>query len=361
MKIPGGSVVGKAIIQKRRRLESAEIDFEGRLSAILHGQPQAVRGISSFIEIHNAGLSPEGRPAGVFLLLGPTGTGKTRTVEAVAELLHGSAKTMIKVDCGEFQTEHEVARLIGAPPGYLGHRETPPVFTQARLSATTSPQCSLSIILFDEIEKAAPSVSRILLGICDRGILHLGDNTAVNFENTLIFLTSNLGARSMQRELRPAFGFSPPASGATPERTRKLEAIALNAVRRRFTPEFVNRIDSVITYQPLRREALSRILDNLIGEVQAHLNRRLGLRTFHLDIPPRTRAFLLDRGSSDEFGARELRRTLYRRVVQPMAGMVAAGRVRPGYSLRARIKDGAVVLESVTARLAQDQSRRLAS
>src|SRR5581483_5817294 len=118
---PGGSVSVSAIIREKHSTGIVEPSFEERFSEMLHGQPAAVRGISSFIEIHNAGLSPDGRPAGVFLLLGPTGTGKTRTVETVAELLHGSAKNLIKVDCGEFQTEHEVARLIGAPPGYLGH------------------------------------------------------------------------------------------------------------------------------------------------------------------------------------------------------------------------------------------------
>src|SRR6185436_9483765 len=147
------------------------------------------------------------RPAGVFLLLGPTGTGKTKTVEAIAEVLHGSAKNILKVDCGEFQMEHEVAKLIGSPPGYLGHRETPPMLSQTQLSEVATPNCELSLVLFDEIEKAAPSLTRLLLGILDKAILRLGDNTTVNFEKSLIFFTSNLGAREMMKELRPDFGF----------------------------------------------------------------------------------------------------------------------------------------------------------
>jgi len=321
------------------------VDFAGRLSSKLPGQPAAVRSICSFVDVHTAGLAPEGRPAGVFLLLGPTGTGKTRTVETLAELLHGTSRNMIKVDCGEFQTEHEVARLIGAPPGYLGHRETTPVFTQQRLASITSPQCGLSIVLFDEIEKASPAVTRVLLGVLDRGILHLGDNTNVCFDNCLIFLTSNLGARAMQRELNPSFGFSRTCRQAGTERARKLETIAVNAVRKRFSPEFFNRIDTVITYQPLRRAALAQILDQLIREVQEHIDARLGARGFDLDVPRRTRSFLLARGASDEFGARELRRTLQNCVVQPMAAMVAAGDVRPGATLRARVRRGNVVLE----------------
>ncbi len=154
-----------------------------------------------------AGLAPEGRPVGVFLLLGPTGTGKTKTVEALAEVLHGSEKNVLKVDCGEFQMEHEVAKLIGAPPGYLGHRETQPMLTQQKLNAVTSEKCAISLVLFDEIEKAAPSMTRLLLGVLDKGILRLGDNSTVNFEKSLVFLTSNLGAREMLREINPEFGF----------------------------------------------------------------------------------------------------------------------------------------------------------
>jgi ATP-dependent Clp protease ATP-binding subunit ClpA len=143
----------------------------------------------------------------VFLLLGPTGTGKTKTVEALAEILHGSKKSVLRVDCGEFQMEHEVAKLIGAPPGYLGHRETQPMLTQQKLNAVTSEKCGLSLVLFDEIEKAAPSMTRLLLGVLDKGVLRLGDNSSVSFDKSLVFLTSNLGAREMIREINPDFGF----------------------------------------------------------------------------------------------------------------------------------------------------------
>ena len=171
------------------------------------GQTTAMQSIVPYIQMYQAGLNPEGRPVGIFLLLGPTGTGKTRTVEALAEVLHGSDRKVVKVDCGEFQSDHEVAKLIGAPPGYLGHRETQPVLTQEKLSASTSADCPLSIVLFDEIEKAAPALSTLLLGILDRATLTLGDNTVVNFEQSLIFLTSNLGAREMMKEMRPDLGF----------------------------------------------------------------------------------------------------------------------------------------------------------
>src|SRR5690242_17356412 len=211
------------------------------LSSKLVGQPGAIQTILPYVQIHQACLAPEGRPVGVFLLLGPTGTGKTKTVESLAEVLHGSAKKMLKVDCGEFQMEHEVAKLIGAPPGYLGHRETQPLLTQARLAGVTSERSNLSLVLFDEIEKAAPSMTRLLLGVLDKANLKLGDNTSVNFERSLIFFTSNLGAAGMQQELRPAFGFKIDPGGTRPGIERKLESIGMNAVRRHFPPEFVNR------------------------------------------------------------------------------------------------------------------------
>jgi energy-coupling factor transporter ATP-binding protein EcfA2 len=206
-----------------------------------------------YIQMFQAGLAPEGRPVGVFLLLGPTGTGKTKTVEALAEVLHGSEKNVLKVDCGEFQMEHEVAKLIGAPPGYLGHRETQPMLTQQKLNAVTSEKCSLSLVLFDEIEKAAPSMTRLLMGVLDKGVLRLGDNTTVNFEKSLVFLTSNLGAREMMHEINPEFGFQSVKAAERKDLTGKLQNIALVSVRKRFSPEFVNRIDCIITYQPLTR------------------------------------------------------------------------------------------------------------
>jgi len=274
-------------------------------------------------------MAPEGRPAGVFLLLGPTGTGKTRTVEALADVLHGSEKNLVRVDCGEFQMEHEIAKLIGAPPGYLGHRETPPMLTQQKLGAVTSEASNLSLVLFDEIEKAAPSMTRLLLGVLDKAVLRLGDNTSVNFERTLIFLTSNLGAPAMRKEVRPDFGFSaglPPPEGRA---LRKLASIGLGAVKRKFAPEFVNRIDTVITYQPLDAEALEIILDQQIAALERHIANRLEERAFTLELDASARKFLLARGTSSEYGARELKRIILRKLTQPLAAMVEGNQIAP--------------------------------
>lgn len=168
-------------------------DLVTLLSQKVVGQSAATKAIVPYVYMYQSGLAPEGRPAGVFLLLGPTGTGKTKTVEAIAELLHGDEKKILKIDCGEFQMEHETAKLVGAPPGYLGHRETTPLLTQQQLTEVTSRECDLALVLFDEIEKAAHSITKLLLGILDKGILRLGDNTSVNFEKSLIFSRATSG------------------------------------------------------------------------------------------------------------------------------------------------------------------------
>ena len=286
--------------------------------------------IVPYVQMHRAGLAPEGRPAGVFLLLGPTGTGKTRTVEALADVLHGSEKSLLKVDCGEFQMEHEVAKLIGAPPGYLGHRETQPMLTQQKLGSVASEGCNLSLILFDEIEKAAASMTRLLLGVLDKATLRLGDNTTVNFERTLIFLTSNLGAEAMRKEICPDFGFEAMLAPSHRGTAAKIHAIGIGEVRRKFSPEFVNRIDAVIAYQPLQAESLAEILDHQIAALDRHIRNRLEERAFDLEIGAEAHAWLLRNGTSTEYGARELKRTILRNLTQPLAAMVESGKIPPG-------------------------------
>jgi len=349
IKSEGG--VDKAKSQNRNRKQTPDLteDLTSVLSQKVVGQPAATRVIVPYVQMFQAGLSPEGRPVGVFLLLGPTGTGKTKTVEALAEVLHGSEKNVLKVDCGEFQMEHEVAKLIGAPPGYLGHRETQPMLTQQKLNAVTSEKCSLSLVLFDEIEKAAPSMTRLLLGVLDKGLLRLGDNSTVNFEKSLVFLTSNLGAREMMRELNPDFGFQSVKMAERADLTSKLQNIALVAVRKRFSPEFVNRIDCIITYQPLTAESLAAILDKHIVDLQNHVNTRLGARSFTLDVPFEARQFLLQKGTSTEYGARELNRTIHRYLTQPLATLVASNQVAPGSRVWVEVAEGAEKLNIRTA------------
>ena len=310
---------------------SSQSDIGTRLARRVVGQPDALQRIIPYVQMHQTGLAPEGRPVGVFLLLGPTGTGKTRTVEALAEVLHGDAKRLVRIDCGEFQSEHEVAKLIGAPPGYVGHRESQPRITHQRLRDATSDGCDLSLILFDEIEKAAPSLTVLLLGILDKATLQLGDGTTVDFQRSLIFLTSNLGAREMMHVMQPAMGFrADDAVEAPRDVSSQLERIGLTAVRKRFSPEFVNRIDVIVTYQPLDEQALAKILEDQIADLQRHVHSRLGRKSFDIQVTESARRFIGELGTSTEFGARELKRTIHRHLTQPLAARVASGAIEAG-------------------------------
>jgi ATP-dependent Clp protease ATP-binding subunit ClpA len=334
---------------------AAPAEVRRLVGAAIYGQAHALDAILPYVELALAGLAPAGRPAGVFLLLGPTGTGKTRTAEALARAIHGSERNLLRVDCGEFQLDHEVAKLIGAPPGYLGHRETVPLLSQQKLNAVTSEQSALSIVLFDEIEKAAPSFTRILLGVLDRATLKLGDNSTVNFENSLIFLTSNLGARGIQSELEGGYGFSARADAprAGRESHTRLERIATAAVRKRFSPEFVNRLDEIVTYNPLDRAALEAILRQQLEQLQEHVEARLGLAAFEVEVGESARRFLLRAGTSDEYGARELKRAIHRHLMQPLGAMVLQRRVEPGARVR-------VEFNAKRSRLEFDPLRRAA-
>ncbi len=333
--------------QKSRKLETSfsTPDLRGGLAEKIIGQPEVINAIVPYLDMYQAGLAPRGRPAGVFLLLGPTGTGKTRTVEVLAELLHGSEKSLLRVDCGEFQMEHEVAKLIGAPPGYLGHRETQPWITQQKLNAVASQSSDLSIVLFDEIEKAAPSMMRLLLGVLDRATLRLGDSSTVNFESALIFLTSNAGAREMMREIMPAFGLGARAGSSEAEVARRVDRAGSASLRKTFSPEFLNRIDAVVPYGPLGRESLESILDLQIRDFQRLIDERLGPAAFRVNVLPEAREFLLARGAAPEYGARELRRTLERRLAHPLAAMIARHGVAAGATVTVSAAQGAAGLD----------------
>lgn len=289
-------------------------DYAAGMRQRLVGQDEAVDALVPYLEIFASRLSPVGRPAGVFLLLGPTGTGKTRTVEALAEVLHGSSKKLLRIDCGEFQLDHEVAKLIGAPPGYLGHRETTPMVNQQKVNSVVSESSDLSLVLFDEIEKAAPSMLRLLLGVLDKASLKLGDGNTVDFQRCLIFMTSNLGTMEMMRQARRPLGYP-----AETDFARSVEQIATAAVKKELSPEFVNRIDRIVAYRPLDAAAVERILDLELMQLRVHMEERLGPDAPSLEFSSSAREALLREGISSEFGARELKRVLHRRVLHPVA------------------------------------------
>src|SRR6266550_1740895 len=238
--------------------------LEKQLHHFVVGQEEAIHQIVRAYQTHVAGLSPVGRPIGNFLFLGPTGSGKTRIVEATAESLLKDSRSVIKIDCAEFQHSHEIAKLIGSPPGYLGHRETHALLSQEALNQHHTEKTKLSLVLFDEVEKASDALWNLLLGILDKGVLTLGDNRKVDFSSAMIFLTSNLGASEMCSLSSPKLGFHSPTP-VDPEFSDDLEnrmsRIGIAAARRKFTPEFVNRLDRIVIFKPLGDEELRRILD----------------------------------------------------------------------------------------------------
>ena len=242
-------------------------EFEQELSHRIVGQEQAVRRMSGLYQIFLAGMNSTDRPIGTMLFLGPTGSGKTRVVEAAAEVLFGHSTVVTKIDCAEFQHSHEIAKLIGSPPGYLGHRETHPLLSQEALNQYHTEKMKLSFVLFDEIEKASDALWNLLLGILDKATLTLGDNRRVDFARTLIFMTSNLGAAEMGSILRPNLGFAASEiqrlqrTGELDEGTSdKIARAGIEAARRKFTPEFMNRIDKVVVFKPLGQAELRKIL-----------------------------------------------------------------------------------------------------
>jgi CheY-like chemotaxis protein/energy-coupling factor transporter ATP-binding protein EcfA2 len=337
---------------KRRPLRSE--DLAAQLASRIVGQPGALDAIIPSVQLHLSGLAPDNRPVGVFLLLGPTGTGKTRTVEALADVLHGDPGKVLRVECGEFQSDHEIAKLIGAPPGYVGHAESKPRLTQGALAEALSRECDLALVLFDEIEKAAPALYQLLLGILDRARLRLGDGTEVDFSKTLIFLTSNLGARDMLEELSPTLGFGTGAARDPGELRQSIERIGTRAVRKHFSPEFVNRIDAVVTYRPLEASSTVAILAQHIEDLQRHVHTRLGGNSFAIVVEPTAQYFMIDKGVSVEYGARELRRVIHRNLTQPLAAMVANGEVPPGSTVTVRLnEDGQSLRLETTAGVAR--------
>ena len=246
--------------------EAEKLDSDLRKRIV--GQDEAIQQIINIYQTNLAGMSSPGRPIGNFLFLGPTGSGKTRIVEATAESLVGDARAVIKIDCAEFQHSHEIAKLIGSPPGYLGHRETHPLLSQEVLNQYHTEKMKLSFVLFDEIEKASDALWNLLLGILDKATLTLGDNRRVDFSRAMIFMTSNLGAAEMSSILRPNLGFAAcevdrqRAAGIVDDTLAdKISRAGVEAARRKFTPEFMNRIDKIVVFQPLGENELRKILD----------------------------------------------------------------------------------------------------
>jgi len=303
--------------------------FEEALRQRIVGQDDSVRALVELYQVFCAGLNAPGRPVGNLLFLGPTGVGKTRIVEAAAEILFGDERAIIKVDCAEFQHSHEISKLIGSPPGYLGHRETHPSITQEALAKSHRGDLKLSFLLFDEIEKASDALWQLLLGILDKGILTLGDNRRVDLSQTIIFMTSNLGAVQMTDLMTGGMGFVGSFAPVTNNLEEKLERTAIEAARHKFSPEFVNRLDKLVVFRPLRREQLEEVLQIELRKVQSRVGRATNW-PFLFRISEKARQFLLDEGTDPRYGARHLNRAIERFLIHPLARLLATDQLRSG-------------------------------
>jgi len=316
------------------RRSSDAREFESALRRKIVGQDAALETVVGIYQMFLAGLNPQGRPVGNMLFLGPTGSGKTRVVEAMSEALFGDARACIKIDCAEFQHSHEIAKLIGSPPGYLGHRETHPLLTQEALNQWHTEKLKLSILLFDEIEKASDSLWQLLLGILDKATLTLGDNRRVDLSQCIIIMTSNLGAGEMCNLVDGGMGFAPKVMQVDSGLDEKIDRTAVEAARRKFTPEFMNRIDKVVVFKTLRQEHLRQILEIELGMVQQRVLMASPANQFVFNCTPSVKNFLLQEGADPKYGARHLKRAIERHLVFPMANLVATGQIRLGDFIR---------------------------
>jgi ATP-dependent Clp protease ATP-binding subunit ClpB len=321
-----------ALDPTRRSIDAQ--DFEAALRRKIVGQDAAIEKVTEIYQMFLAGLNPPNRPVGNLLFLGPTGSGKTRVVEAIAEGLFGDARACIKIDCAEFQHSHEIAKLIGSPPGYLGHRETHPLLTQEALNQWHTEKLKLSLLLFDEIEKASDALWQLLLGILDKANLTLGDNRRVDLSQCVIVMTSNLGALEMTEMINGAMGFAQTPAMIDSRIDEKITRTAQEAARRKFSPEFMNRIDKVVVFKMLKPAHLEQILEIELGMVQQRILQATGNNQFVFSCTKRVKEFLLQEGTDANYGARHLKRAIEKNVVFPLANLVATGQVKLGDFVR---------------------------
>src|SRR5262245_42458022 len=321
--------------------EAEKLDADLRKRIV--GQEEAIQQIINIYQTHLAGMCSPGRPIGNFLFLGPTGSGKTRVVEATAQSLLNDSRAVVKIDCAEFRHSHEIAKLIGSPPGYLGHRETHALLSQDELNRHHTDKVKLSLVLFDEIEKASDALWNLLLGILDKGVLTLGDNRKVDFSSSMIFLTSNLGASEMCSLSNPRLGFHSPRledAGFQGGHDATMSRIGVEAARRKFTPEFMNRLDKVVVFKPLGDEELRRILNIELEMVQQRLETAAAGMPFLVSVAESAQELLLRQGTDSKYGARHLKRAIERLLVQPLSNLMASGQIRRGDSILVSHSEG---------------------
>jgi ATP-dependent Clp protease ATP-binding subunit ClpB len=319
-----------------RRMLETETDKLVRVEDMLHervvGQDEAIKAVSSALRRSRAGLSDENRPIGSFMFLGPTGVGKTELARALAEFMFNDEKSLIRIDMSEYMERHSVSRLVGSPPGYVGHEEGGQLTEMLR-------HRPYSLILFDEIEKAHPEVFNLLLQVLDNGRLTDTKGKVINFKNTIIIMTSNVGSEYLKAMSR--IGFS--AEGSKPKiEEEDYREKTMEALKHSFRPEFLNRIDDVVIFSPLRKADLEKIVDiqlKLIAE-------RLAARNIVIQIEPEAREYLVREGFSAEFGARPLKRLMQKVILDAMADKIIRGEFKKGGKVKVEFKQDALVFTS---------------
>ncbi len=331
--------------------------FEDFLRSRIVGQDAAIEGVTEIYQMFLVGMTSPDRTIGNLLFLGPTGSGKTYLVEVVAEALFNNPHAFIKVDCGEFQEHHEIAKLIGSPPGYVGHLQTQPLLTQESVNRWHTETLKLTLLLFDEIEKASEALWQLLLGVLDKGTLTLGDNSHVDLSRCLIFLTSNLGASQMSAVIEGGMGFAPHDAVDDRDLDAKIERAAMEAARKKFSPEFLNRIDKIVVFRTLRPEQLEQVLDLELAKVQKRIMDAIGQKHFTFRCSPEVKKFLLNEGTDPKYGARHLKRVVEHRIVYALANLVATRQIAVGDCVSITLKsDGTIAFSKVGAAAGMESS-----
>jgi ATP-dependent Clp protease ATP-binding subunit ClpC len=323
---------------KRIATEESErlLQMEETLHKRVVGQDEAINMIAKAVRRARAGLKDPKKPIGSFIFLGPTGVGKTELARALAEFLFGSEENMIKIDMSEFMERHSVARLVGAPPGYIGYEEGGQLTEAVRRK-------SYSVVLLDEIEKAHPEVFNMLLQIMDDGRLSDAKGRKVDFRNTIIVMTSNVGSDLLKRDTTLGFSVKQEDVKTDEDNYRKLKDKVLTELKKMFRPEFLNRLDATVVFRSLNRIQIRSIVDLKLGRVRAQLAEQ----QLKLELDDDTKDFLAEKGWDPTFGARPLLRVIQNLIEDPLAEGLLQGKYKPGQTIRARVAEGELQLEAV--------------
>ena len=311
------------------------LQMEEALHNRIVGQDEAITAISKAVRRARAGLKDPRRPIGSFIFLGPTGVGKTELVRALAEFMFGSEDALIKLDMSEFMERHTVARLVGAPPGYVGYDDGGQLTEAVR-------RRPYSVVLFDEIEKAHPEAFNMLLQILEDGHLSDAKGRRVDFRNAILLMTSNVAAEHLMREMSVGFKLTQDEAKNAEEEYRKMKEKVLDQLKKTFRPEFLNRIDAVVVFRSLTQEQIREIVELMLTRVK----ERLDEHEITLEATDEAKELLAEEGYDPHFGARPLRRVIQNVIEDPLSEAILAGEFEAGDTVVVDVEDGEIRLRS---------------